>query len=232
MLGIVAISALAVWVSLGVVTVPALSVVTMLSAVVAARRRSAAPRGNYPDLYAAVEGLRETVRTELRTETALGSGITVAVVLTLLVAVAGVGALAQQQPPTEGNSEYGLLTENETGELTATGYPSNLTAGEPEPLTVEIANHEGAPTNYTVVVRLERMASDGDSQQIIATRPLDQYSVQLDDGESTTLQRPVTPTTTGEDLRLTYLFYTSSPPENPSRETADDALHLWVTVER
>jgi len=231
-LGIVAIGALRVGVALDAVTLPALAVVTLLSAAIAARRRSAAPGGNYPDLYAAVGRLREVVRTELRTETALGTGITVAVVLTVLVAIAGVGALAQQQPPTEGNSEYALLTENESGDLTAAGYPSTLTAGEPESLTVQIANHEGEPVNYTVAVRLERLISDGDSRQIIATRPIDQYSVQLSPGESTTVQRSVTPSTTGENLRLTYLFYTSSPPENPSRETADDALHLWVTVER
>ncbi|MFA9416666.1 DUF1616 domain-containing protein [Natrinema sp. HArc-T2] len=46
-----------------------------------------------------------------------------------------------------------LLTEDETGELVASGYPSEIDAGNSIPLVVAVENQEGQAMGYTAVVR-------------------------------------------------------------------------------
>ena len=86
----------------------------------------------------------------------------------------------------------------------------------------------GAYVSYTVVVQLERVGADG---AVVDRIELDRLSATVAPGERWTRQHEVTPTTTGEDLRLSYLLFVGDAPADPTREDARHATHVWVTVE-
>lgn len=132
--------------------------------------------------------------------------------------------------PTEGEAytNVSLLTENADGELVAGGYPTEIEAGTQQELAVEIENHEGTATSYTVVVRLERLAADGGT--VVEAEELDRFAVDVGDGETRTVTHGIEPTMTGEDLRLSYYVYRGDAPDDPGPATAYEHLYLRVSV--
>jgi len=60
-------------------------------------------------------------------------------------------------PISMASTEFYLLTENESGDLVAAGYPTNMTRGESGSLVVGIGNQGHESVEYTVVVELQRV---------------------------------------------------------------------------
>lgn len=153
-----------------------------------------------------------------------------------LVAVAMAAALvvvlASIVTPISGEAytSFALLTETESGDLVAGGYPTDLAAGEELSLVVSVENHERQSVEYSVVIVLQRVATDGGSAEVIGQRELDRFGTTLGAGEQWQRQTAVTPTMTGDDLRLTYLLYRGDAPAEPIAETAYRDLHLWLSV--
>jgi hypothetical protein len=85
-----------------------------------------------------------------------------------------------------------------------------------------------AARSYTVVVQLERVGADG---SVVDRVELDRLSATVGAGERWTRRHAVTPPTTGENLRLSYLLFVGDAPAEPTRADARHATHLWVTVE-
>ncbi|UIO99741.1 DUF1616 domain-containing protein [Halobaculum sp. CBA1158] len=199
-----------------------------LTAVAAARRRALPAEERFRVPY------REwgaAARTELfEPETRVDAALNVLLAVSVVVAVASVGYAVAV--PTEGESftEFYLLTEGEDGELVADDYPTELVRGEPASLVVGIGNHEHRRTNYTVVVELQEVRVANNSTTVLESDELRRDRASLADNETWTLPHTVTPTMTGERLRLQYLLYRG---EAPADATAGDAyreLHLWVNV--
>lgn len=201
----------------------------VLVAVATVRRLTIASE-DCPDLRRTTTRTLETLQSEFRLETTAGTVLNVAVVIALIGALTGVGFAVQQQPTGEQYSEYALLAENEAGELTATEYPTELTEGEEVTLYVQVSNHEKESVQYTGVVLLERTTPSDGSQTVTESTELDQFSFRLAKGESKLEQNTISPTFTGDNLRLTYLFYKGESPSDPTRETADESLHLSINV--
>ena len=170
--------------------------------------------------------------------------LNVAVVLSVVAALALVAFQPFGSPVSGGFSEYYLLAEGEDGELTAANYPTEFTEGEAgDPIFVQVQNHEGQAMEYTVVAQLQAVDLDesanggGDAAQneteralnVTQTEELDRFDVAADAGESATIEHEPVPTTT-EDVRLVYLFYEGDAPDEPTEETADESLHLWIDV--
>lgn len=153
-----------------------------------------------------------------------------------LVAVAMAAALvvvlASVVTPISGEAytNFALLTETEGGDLVAGGYPTDLAEGEALSLVVSVENHERQAVDYTVVVAVQRVATGDGSAEVLEQRELDRFGTTLAAGEQWERQTSVTPTMTGDDLRLTYLLYRGDAPEEPSAETAYRDLHLWLSV--
>jgi uncharacterized membrane protein len=124
-----------------------------------------------------------------------------------------------------------LLTQNETGQLVAEDYPDEFQRGESKPLVVKLTNEEGQTTDYSVVVELQRVeqGSDGGAR-VLEDSQLATFTPTVESGESWRTTHDVTPTMTGENLRLTYLVYKGDPPEDPTTENAYRHVHVWVTV--
>ena len=145
--------------------------------------------------------------------------LTVGLVLSLLLAFGSLGYAVASPPDGEQYSEFYLLSEGPSGDLVADRYPSELVAGEPEPIVVGIENFEEAPTEYTVVVEIQDVEPLEDNRVRVRNRErVDTLETTLEHGETWRTEHDLVSTMTGE------------PPAEPSTETADQSLHLWVDV--
>lgn len=204
--------------------------VTIACTVIAAIRRWELPpeeRFSVPYREWLIAGRTELFEPDDRIDTAL----TVTLALSIVLATGSVGfALASPQQG-EQFSEFYLLTENEDGELVASGYPQEFVQGESQPLTLGIENKEYESVDYTVVVQLQQIEGEGNQSTVVEREELDRVSTTLEHNETWQEVYPVTPTMTGEDLRLTFLLYKADVPAEPTRENAYRNTHLWVNVE-
>ena len=211
-------------------TVPVIGVITVAAAVVAASRRLALrEEARFTVPY------REWLAAITPTERGQGAGpangaLSVLLVVALLVAVTSVAFAAVVPDASESYTEAYLLTKSGDGgsELVLDDYPTDLVAGEEAPLVIGVTNHEFEPRSYAVVVQLQRV--DVESDTAVESEELERFSLQIDHGEEWTREHTITPTMTGDRLRLTYLVYRGTAPANPTVENAYREVHLWVGV--
>jgi uncharacterized membrane protein len=123
-----------------------------------------------------------------------------------------------------------LLTENESGEYIAGNYPTNMTQGEEASLVLEIENHEGTRTNYTIVPVVQRVEARDNSSSVLEERAPDTMTVTLAENESRTVTHTYSPQLSGENVRVAYLLYRGDPPPSPSQDSAYRHVHFWTTV--
>lgn len=217
------------------------SLFTLVATGVAARRRrelDPEERFEVPWREWVTAGRQELFEPDSRTDAALN----VLLALSVVLAVASVGYAVAVPQQGESFSEFYLLTENEDGELVADDYPAEFTQGESQSLVVGIGNQEHRAMNYTVVVELQEVRIENESVGGNATESgnvsvvveqedeLRRFRTQVAHNETWHLQHNVTPTMTGENLRLTYLLYRGEAPADPTTENAYRELHLWVNV--
>jgi uncharacterized membrane protein len=150
-----------------------------------------------------------------------------ATVLALVVLIGTLGFTAAAPPNGEPYTEFYVLSEGENGTLTASDYPETVSSGEPETLYVGLENHEHETQSYEVVMLAQAVDDDG---SVIIQQEVDRFDVQLENGENTTVEREVQPTIVGEEIRLRILLYKGGAPGDPSVETADQSLHIWIDV--
>lgn len=205
------------------------SAFTLGCAAVAARRRQELPpddRFRVPYRAWLDDARDELFDPDDRTDAALN----VLLAASILLAVGSVGYAVAVPPQGEQFTEFYLLTEDEDGELVAAGYPENLTLGEPASVVVGVGNREYEAVEYTVVVQLQNVSTE-DNETVVRDRTeLDRFQTTLEHNETRHERHRVTPTTSGEDLRLQYLLYRGEPPANPTADDAYRDLHLWVDV--
>jgi len=202
---------------------------TVVTTWIAVRRRQQLP----PDLRFAVpyRSWIQIARQELlEPDTRRDSVLNVLLICSLLLATASIGYAVAVPQQGESFSEFYLLTENDNGELVADNYPQEFSAGANQTLTVGIGNQEYEPTSYSVVVVAQEVQVENNSTQVLAQQQLHRFQTDLAHNETWQHQHTVSPTMTGDRIRLTYLLYRGSPPESPSTDTAYRELHLWVTV--
>lgn len=157
----------------------------------------------------------------------LNVGLAVAVVL----AVAAIGYAVASPGPGQSYTSVSLLTQNDSGDLVAEGYPQNFSQGESRSLVVAVTNHEGQRTRYSVVVELQRVKQGQDGGlKVLQDRRLATFTPSVDSDATWRTVHDVTPTMTGEDLRLVYLVYRGDPPDDPTVENAYRYVHVWVSV--
>jgi uncharacterized membrane protein len=205
------------------------AVVTVLSAVVGGVRRLRRPadrRFSLP-IGAWLDDAERAVSTGPATDRALNVGLALGV----LLAVGAMGYAVAAPGPGQQYTNVALLSQNETGQLVADDYPTDFTRGESRPLVVELTNREGERTDYSVVVELQRVRDgDGGAPKVVQDNRLATFTPTVGAGQSWRTTHDVTPTMTGEDLRLSYLVYEGDPPQNPTTENAYRHVHVWMNV--
>lgn len=165
---------------------------------------------------------RSTVRYGNGWDMALNVGLAAVIVLSMSTLAV---ALVAPQDGTEFTETY-LLADQGDGDWAAKNYPTDLERGESVPLMVVVANQEDRDVNYAVVVSLQRL----DDGNVTEREILNRFQHRVADGESWRKSHQVTPTMTGERLRLAYLLYTGSAPENPTAEGAYRTVSIRIDV--
>ncbi|ELZ31349.1 hypothetical protein C474_08607 [Halogeometricum pallidum JCM 14848] len=206
-----------------------LTIIVVFACTIAASRRWDLPederfRVPYRSWYANTKA--ELFSPATRTDAALN----VVLVVSLLLAFSAVGYAVAVPSQGEQFSELYLLTENESGEYVADDYPTNFTAGEPQSLIVGIGNQENEPVEYTVVSEIQRVEVSNNSTTVLEREQLQTFSPRLQHNETWQQPHQVSPTMTGENLRLIYYLYKGDAPATPSEESAYREVHLWVNV--
>lgn len=165
---------------------------------------------------------------EARAGTVDGSTRTAAVNVALAasvlfaVSVAGIAFAA----PQEGASytEFAVGIEQD-GNFIAGEYPTNATVNEPITFGLQVENRERTVTTYRVVAQLERV-NNGDVFEVVR---IDTFDLTVEPGMTEVSSHEVSPPISGDNVRLTYLLYVDSPPENPGRDSAYRSVHVWLT---
>ncbi|SHL09376.1 Uncharacterized membrane protein [Haladaptatus paucihalophilus DX253] len=156
--------------------------------------------------------------------------LNVLLVVSLVVATAGIVYTTTTPRSDERFTEFYLGTKNASGSTVTDAYPKNFTAGDAKHLRVGIGNHEYERSNYTVVVLLQRVKRNNGSTRVTAERRLDRFHVSAGQGQTVVENRSLEPTMTGERLRLQFLLYRGAAPASPSAKNAYRRTHLWIRV--
>lgn len=156
--------------------------------------------------------------------------LSVVLVASVLLATASIAYAVAVPTQDDSFTEFYLLNENETGKLVADEYPREFTVGQNESVHLGIENHERKPMTYTVVAALQRVEVQNDSTRVLEQRELRRLNASVGVNETWSRALSVTPALEGERLRLVFLLYDGEPPSQPSVESADQRLYLWVNV--
>ena len=199
-----------------------------MTALAASRRRELPPEERFSVPYRQWldDGRAELLEPDTRTDAILN----VVLVCSVLLAAGSVAYAVTVPKQGESFSEFYLLTENETGDLVADGYPTEFQRGESRTLTVGIGNQEHERTDYTVIVELQRVDVVDNETRVRETSELRRFRPTLAHNETWHRQHTVTPQLTGERLRLQYLLYRGVPATPLNRSAAYRDVHLWVNV--
>lgn len=197
-----------------VAVVVAITALTLAGLGVAALRRRQLPRAARANSFGSAS-VGDTLGSRRQARS-----LAVAVLL-LVGAVAFVGAAP---PQGEAYTESYLLAETADGDLTAEEYPTEFVAGEGQPLYLGLENNEHRTVEYTVVVVADTLAPDG---SVAVRQEVDRFGVELGHNESTTVERQIAPTRTGEDVRLQFRVYKGDP---GAAAEPDQTTQLWIDV--
>lgn len=146
----------------------------------------------------------------------------------VVTAMAGLVFAVVAPAPSPQYAQFSVLTENESGELVADDYPTNFTAGEGQNVVLEIANEGPEGQTYTVLAQLQRY--DRSSDSVTARSRLLRLDQTVAAGETWNRSVTLTPDMTGQQMRLVFLLYPDDPPANPTVESAQEHLFIWVNV--
>ena len=216
----------------GIRLVPVLlsvSVVTVAFSVVAAFRRSNLPE---EEQYAVpfrewwTKFKRDFVAADTKNEKIVNIALALSVLFLLASLTYSLGT------PKQNFTEFYLLTEdNETRDLVAANYDTNLSVGEKSSVYVGITNHEHRKMEYTVVTQLQRVETVGNNTtRVVDRESLGEYGVELRDNETSIEKKTYTAGMTGERLRLAFMLYRNKAPPNPTIRNSYEDLHLWINV--
>ncbi|GAB3664683.1 DUF1616 domain-containing protein [Halopiger thermotolerans] len=165
---------------------------------------------------AAIFGTGSTVHT----------AINVVLVVSMLIAMTSVGYALVSPQQGEQYTELRLLGENDSGDLVAANYTTEIESGEPVPLTIAVENREGTATEYTAVVQ-EQWLEDG---SVLERTEHQRVEYEVGDGETVTDERSVTPAAESGDVRIAVLLYEGDVPDTPTVDNAYRSAYLWVDI--
>lgn len=151
----------------------------------------------------------------------------IVVATAVLVAVLSVGVVALDPPRGERYTEFGLLTEADNGTFVADNYPSEMSLGETSTMYFTVTNREMQTKEYAVVIMLVKTNEDGEA---IKRSQLNSFWKAVDTNKTWRQEHAVEPVMTGEKLRLTYLLYDGTIPDQPTVQNSYRELHIWIDI--
>jgi uncharacterized membrane protein len=169
-------------------------------------------------------------RTQAGVDYATASGLNGVIAALVVTATVGAGAAVAVSDNGERYTEFAVLVPSDDGTPSATGYPTEIKSGQELTLLIEIANNERRETEYTVVVLLLDTVGSGTNRSVARGATIDRFDARVAAGQRSVYESRVSPTATGEDLRLVYLLYRGPVPDDPTRGNAYQSVHLGIDV--
>lgn len=151
-------------------------------------------------------------------------------VLLVLVAVSAVATLGFALAAPQDGPEYtqvNLLTEDLSGDLSASRYPTDLTRNETAEVVLSVTNHERERTGYAVVVQRQELDADG---AVTARSEVDRFRIDTEAGATKRVRHEFQASEVGTNQRIAYLLYRDNAPAEPSLDSAYRNVYLWVDV--
>ncbi|WP_226007311.1 DUF1616 domain-containing protein [Natrinema salinisoli] len=213
------------WGYTGPVVITTVGCFTLFGAGFAAIRRSVVPPA---DRYGIALGRRlEGVHAAIfGVESSLHVAVNVALVLAVVLSLATAGYAFVSPQQGEQYTNLQLLTETDSDELVASGYPSEIEPGESIPFVIAVDNREDRDMNYTVVVQEQRL-EDGDVVDRTELRRMDR---QVSENATGHYEQNVTPTADEGTVRVSVMLFRDGVPETPTHENAYRHAFFWTTV--
>ena len=157
--------------------------------------------------------------------------VSLALVASVILLLGSVAFAASHSQQGASYSEFYLLTENESGDLVSTGYPTEMDTGDTAEMVVGVDNNEGEETEYTVVVALQRLDGSDENASVVEEAELTRMEATVGANESWRSSHTIEPVLgEGENLRVSYYLYRGDAPEDPTEESAYRYLKHWITV--
>lgn len=169
-------------------------------------------------------------RATVGAESPVDGILTIALLLTILLATSTLGFALMVPTDGETYSSFSLLAADGSGEFVASDHPDELVQGEAQQFAVDVENKHSEPITYTVVAELQAVETSGESVTVLGEEELERLQVSVGSGEEERITHTITPSTTGDDLRLQYYLYEGEAPADASTETADRRLFIWIDV--
>lgn len=145
-------------------------------------------------------------------------------VIALVGAVAYAGGTPMVEDP---YSEVSLLGGEDSETLLGANDTVTLQNGAENAVSLRLENHEGQSTTYGIVGQVQRIGPDG---TVLETQEVDRGQITVADGETVVVDRRIDPGMTGDAIRLRYLVYEGSIPDDPGAENADLVVRHWIEV--
>ncbi|OAQ54438.1 hypothetical protein HTG_02500 [Natrinema mahii] len=152
--------------------------------------------------------------------------VNVVLVVSMLLALTTVGYALVAPQDGEQYTSLRLLTEDDTGELVASGYPSEIEPGDAVPLVIAVENREGADEDYTAVVQEQRLEGD----EVVERSELQRIDYNVSAGGTAYADRTLSPEAEAGSIRITVLLYDGDVPETPTIDNAYRHGYVWVDV--
>jgi uncharacterized membrane protein len=206
--------------------------VTVLSAIIGAVRRRRVPP---PDRFSLpYEQWLDAVRAAVDTGSTGRTVWNVLFAVTLVLAVVGVGytSVVPRQGPEY--TEFYLLTETGNGALVADDPPARFRTNQSQsqsqsgPLYIGIRNREASVTEYTVVVKVQRVETADGDVLVRDERELQRFRARIERNETWRARYDADPAMDGDPLRLVFLLYRGPEPENATVENSYRETYLWI----
>ncbi|WP_332897108.1 DUF1616 domain-containing protein [Haladaptatus sp. CMSO5] len=163
-------------------------------------------------------------------DTRLDTTLNIALAVTVILAMTGFTYALAVPNYGEEYTEFSLVQQNDAGSFVFADYPTDFVQGVPQELYVAIENKEGATTDYTVVVELQRVETGDGTLTVVEREELNRFAALVANDRTWYQSHSLTPTMTGDHLRLSYMLYKGDVPANPTEDNAYRHLYLWVNV--
>lgn len=209
------------------VVLESLGTIIVLSSMIAGKRRAALPSNNR--FHVPFDHYFHRFKRWLYPESGLKDGFLNTVLLIVIVVAVSALLFGIMAPPnTASYSSFSLLTEDASGELVAGNYPTTLSQGEPSELVLAVENNERQSHQYTVIVELQQF--DRSSSSVTERVELNRFSEEVSVGSTWRPRVQLEPQIEGTELRAAFYLYTGEPPQEPTVDSSNEHLYLWVNA--
>lgn len=201
----------------------------VITAIVATVRRYNLPRVERFSLD--TRGRIRRMYSSLGGNSRVDLGLNLLLIVSIVIAVGSVGYVFSVPTEGEQSTEFYMLSETDDGDLIIGGYPTSFAEGEVRPVTLQIKNEEYERMDYTVVVELQRIRTEDGATTVVERRELDRLSAAgIEHNTTWTRQYDIEPTMTGDRMRVVFMLYRGSAPEDAAIGDAYRDLKLQVNV--